>query len=286
MHRLLIVDTSALLHQSRFALSAVEMTANGEDTAVIYAFLIKLKYILNAVWPQNVVFAIDSRTSLRKEIFPEYKARRREKTEKQLEFDQKTYPQFDIVINEVLPTIGYTNIFEQEGYEADDIIASICRDYYKKYEIVIASNDNDLYQLLRPNIVIYNIAKNSYFTYLNYKKKYEIPVKYWKRVKVYGGCSSDGVPGIRIPDSTRNVGEKTAIKYLKGEIPEHYKVYKAFKHPMNKPIIKRNKKLVILPFKGVNSFDIKLTRLDRDGLVSVCKKYEFNSILRTIREWK
>lgn len=286
MKRILLIDTHSLLHTIKFSFAKTRLSNEGQSTFLIYGFLMKLKYLLGNTNADVCVFATDEEGSYRKDIFPEYQENRRNKKEdKKIErLNELALPQFDIIKKEVLPTIGFSNIFGAYGFEADDIIAKICKDHIDK-EIIIVTTDNDLYQLLSPNVCIFKHWDNIYYTAADFYSEYGIEPKMWKRVKSYGGCLSDGVPGLPIPGSNRCIGQGYALKYVKGEMPKHYKAYQAFIAEENKPILRRNKILTILPLIGTPSFEIKPEKRLRKGLIKVSKKYNFQSILTDFETW-
>jgi hypothetical protein len=236
------------------------------------------------------VYAIDSKYSKRKKIYKYYKEKRhKNKTDEQIALDKIAYPQFETVEEYILPTIGYRNRFKVKGLEADDIIASICKTY-KDSEIIIITTDQDLYQLLTDNICIFNTKTNSYFTNYDFKEKYGIEPKIWKRIKAIGGCSSDCVKGVPIPqpDPTKkqmHVAEKGALNFIKGNMKCTTKAYKAIVSPEGKKIINRNKKLVILPFRGTPKFKLHPDRISKNGILKVARRYNMRSIMEDIDDW-
>jgi len=110
-------------------------------------------------------------------------------------------------------------------------------------------------------------------------------------VKSLGGCTSDGVPGIQIPDdkggwSKRGVGEGTAIKYAKGELPDHYKAYSAIISTQGRKTARRNRILTSLPFIGTPHYKVLPDHPNLEQLVDVANELEFNSILQDLDTWK
>lgn len=278
-NRILIIDCNAVLHSVKFSLAKHRLSNNEKPTFVIYGFLLKLQFLLRKTRANVIVYALDSSTSKRKEIYNIYKEKRvKNKSDEQIALDEISYPQFAQVTNFVLPTIGYKNIFGAEGFEADDVIGSICKKY-KDEEIVICTTDQDMYQLLTDNVCMFDSRKNNWYTKKDFKKEYGIEPKMWKRVKAIGGCSSDNVEGVP------GVGEKTVIKYITGNLPTHHKTYQAIKSKKGRKIINRNKSLVILPFKGTPEFIIRQDWLTQSGLERVCEKYGFDSIISDWRSW-
>ncbi len=291
MHRILLLDLAAILHTVKFSLAKHKLSYNERPTFVIYGFLLKLGFLLKKTKSHVVVYATDSNTSKRKAMYPRYKEQRKQdKTDEQIALDKISYPQFNKIIDYVIPTLGYRNVFGSEGFEADDIVGKICKTY-KHSEIIICSTDQDFYQLLRKNVTMFNIKTNSWFTEKDFIKKYGIEPKMWKRVKAIGGCASDGIKGVPIPqpDPTkkiRHVAETGALNYIKGKMNPGTQAHNAITSRAGKDVINRNKKLVILPFKGTPEFPIRPDHPSLSGFKEVCKRYEFNSLISDIDYYK
>jgi DNA polymerase I len=284
MRRILIVDTSSLLHAVKFSLAKHKLTHEQQPTFVIFGWLDSMLALNREICPMVTVFAIDSKTSIRKDMYPNYKSKRQEKTEELKALDDLAFPQFDLIQDRLIGELGYRNVFGAEGFEADDVIARVTKKY-KDSEIVFASSDKDLYQLLTDNVVMFKYNTKAFYTIEDFRDEYDIEPKMWKRVKTYGGCTSDNVEGIPIPEGKKNIGEGYALKYIKGNLPEHYKAYKAFVVPENKSIIKRNKQLVILPHRKTPDFNIRPDHLSKKALMRICKEFGFKSIYKDIHKW-
>lgn len=262
------------------------LSSKNKPTFIMYGFLIKMHSILSKYYFDIVVYAYDSDTSVRKLLYAEYKENRSndKKSDKDKALDAIAYPQFETVRDEIIPAIGWRNRFLFDGFEADDIIGKICKKY-KKDTITILSNDGDLYQLLNNRVVILNPKNMRFFNASDFIDEYGMEPKMWKRVKAYGGCSTDNVKGLPIPGSFRkgkqvHVAQRGAINYVLGKTPKTHKAYQAFVVPENKKILERNKKLVILPHRDTP--DVKImpdNKLSQSGLRSIAEKYEFNSVL-------
>lgn len=293
--RILIVDVSAILHSVKHSIGKKTKLSHGEQyTFIIYGFIFRLRSLVLHSRSDVTVFALDSDKSLRRELYySQYKMNRDDslKTDEEKKFDAIARPQFKIVQEEILYDMGFKNVFKADGYEADDIIGRIC-DTYSKHEVCIVSTDSDMYQLLRDNIVILNPKDYNYFTIDKFQQKYNIGhPNMWKRVKVYGGCKTDNVPGIPIPNDDkkkkiRHIGEKSVINYLQGTMNKTSNYYKAFTCAQNKKIINRNKHLTILPMRGTPEFRIvKDDALYRKSLVEICNKYGFKSIMEDLDDF-
>ena len=202
-----VIDANYLCYVNRFALSQ-GLSYRGHHTEIIFGFLRHINELARHFETKKFIFCWDARKSLRREIYPEYKTNRRvNQTEEENELDQIAYVQFNEIKDNVLPKIGFTNIFYREGYEADDIIASIVKNNPDRY-IVVAS-DTDLFQLL-DYCSLYNIVKKSTTTKIIFEREHEISPDKWHLVKAIAGCGTDNVFGVQ------GVGEKTAIKFISG----------------------------------------------------------------------
>ena len=277
--RILLIDTSSVLHTIKHGTKQIR--EKDKSTYILFGFLLKLQLLMKKTKANTCIFARDSHPnmSIRKKISPGYKQKRNSnKTPEQIKLDAIAYPQFTTIEEEILPEMGYTNVLYTERLEADDIIGSICKTY-NKLEIVIVTNDQDMYQLLTDTTCILNPKTMQYFSKADFIKKYEINPNMWKRVKAIGGCSSDEVPGVQ------GVAEKTAIKYIKGILPHHHKTYKAIHSKEGKRVINRNKSLVILPFRRTPIYDIKPDRLSKIKIQGVAKKYGFKPIETDVETW-
>jgi len=187
--RILLIDTLSLLHQLKYSIGKGRLTKADEKTFIIYGFLFKLNALIKKSKANVIVWGLDSKTSLRKQIYAQYKENRSyvNKTEEQKRLDALAYPQFDEIINYVLPTLGCMNMFGEDGFESDDIIGRICKSYSDN-QIVICTTDHDLYQIITNNICILNAKTDAFFSITDFENKYNIEPKMWKRIKAIGGC--------------------------------------------------------------------------------------------------
>lgn len=290
MNRILLIDFKAVGHAVKFSLGKGRLSHDEQPTFLIYGFLLKLNFLMRKTRSDIVVFALDSQSSLRRNMYAEYKGNRQDnKPEHVQKLDELAFPQFDLLEEVVLPKIGYRNLFKVEGYEADDVIGSICKKY-KGYQIIICTSDRDMYQLLTDLVCVFDIKKNTYYTRTDFEKEYGIEPHMWKRVKSIGGCGSDNVKGVPIPqpDPTKkqqHVAEKGALNYLKGLTKPTTKAHQAIESRAGKDVINRNKSLVILPFKGTPEFEITPDRLSKAGLIEICRQFGFRSIIKDVKSW-
>lgn len=271
----LIFDSHAVCHFLKYSLS--HLSYGDTDTGIIFGFLSVLKVAIERLGTNNFVFAFDSKKSHRKRLFPLYKVKRREKikTEQERIEDAIMYSQIDALRKKILPDLGFHNVFQKPGFEADDIITSCVQSMPGKSWIV--SRDNDFHQLLNSKISMWDFQKRVEFTAGDFTDKWLIPPKEWRQVKCLAGCTSDCVPGIP------RIGEKTAIKFLKGEMPQHLKAYQSIID--NQDIVNRNIPLVILPFKGTPKYKIQKDQLKIQSFFKLFEEMGFESYINDFDSW-
>ena len=255
---LLILDCNFLAHRAKFAMKNVELSYERQKTEVIFNFMQQIYQLAITFRPRVWAFIWDSKKNFRKKIYPEYKAGRAksEKTPEDIALDKVAYPQFTRLRTEVLPGLGFKNIFVQFGYEGDDVIASVVMGYNKKFGgATMVASDEDLFQLLS-YANMYNPITKVTTTAKSFTEKWGITPKEWGRVKAIAGCgggknqSGDNVNGIE------GVGNKTAAKYINETLKETTKAYKEIKSDEGQKIIERNEPVVVLPFKGTAEFEL------------------------------
>lgn len=275
-----IIDCNYLCYVNRSILS-VGLSYKGSPTEIIYGFLRSLFSLSNQFKTNQFIFCWDSRESLRKKIYPDYKSNRhKDLTEEEKESNRQAYIQFD-KIKKLLPEMGFNNVFEQVGYESDDIIASLVKPSTNGNIIidhpVVVSSDKDLYQLL-DWCSIYNITKKETYTKDLFVREYGIQPFRWKKIKSIAGCGSDNVKGLE------GVGERTVIRYLKGELKEETKTWQRISTYDSD----LTKKLVSLPFEGCIDFKEKIRKDDctPDKFRKVFEEYNCKSLLESLDKWE
>jgi len=162
----------------------------------------------------------------------------------------------------------------QSGYESDDLIARYVFDNASE-DIYIVTADDDMLQLLH-KAKIFNMAKSRIYQNQDFQNDYGIKPTDWAYVKMIAGCKSDNVPGID------GVGEKTAIKYIKGDLKKSTKAYQKIKE--GSETINFNHQLVSLPFKGTKSMEIEENEFNMREFLRFCRDYGLNSFRKDDRK--
>uniref|UniRef100_UPI00404A3403 DNA polymerase n=1 Tax=Candidatus Planktophila sp. TaxID=2175601 RepID=UPI00404A3403 len=204
--RLLLIDGHSMAYRAFFALPAENFTtAQGQHTNAIYGFATMLISLLKDEKPTHVAVAFDvSRKTFRTEIFPDYKANRAKTPD---EFrSQMSY------LNELVKGFGITQ-FAIEGFEADDIIATITKRAEREgAEVLICTGDRDSFQLVTDKTtVLYpkrGVSEMARMTPAAVQEKYGMSPDQYPDFAALRGDPSDNLPSIP------GVGEKTAAKWI------------------------------------------------------------------------
>jgi DNA polymerase-1 len=244
----LILDCNYLCHRAYH--STGSLSYHDVSTGVSFGFFKEVYKLITKFNSEKLIFCFDSGISNRKKISSVYKSNRRKNlTDDELENLKELNKQIIKLEKKYLPFLGFKNIFSLEGFEADDLIASICKYSLNEEKAIIVSADADLYQLLSNKVKIYNPYKQVIITPDSFYVNNNISFNKWYLVKAIAGCSSDCVVGVN------RVGEKTAIKFLNKELKKESKAYKSIKESIK--LIQKNIPLVKLPLKGTPKITIK-----------------------------
>ncbi|MCF8605781.1 DNA polymerase I [Gordonia sp. HY442] len=202
----MLLDGHSLAYRAYFALPPENFTTNtGQHTNAVYGFTSMLINLLRDEEPTHIAAAFDvSRKTFRAEMFPEYKAQRSKSPD---EFRG----QVDVT-KDVLAAMGIP-VMAVEGYEADDIIATLATQADAAgYRVLVVTGDRDSLQLVNDNItVLYpktGVSVLTRFTPDEVEKKYGLTPEQYPDFAALRGDKSDNLPGIP------GVGDKTATKWI------------------------------------------------------------------------
>jgi len=195
-----------MAYRAYFALPAENFTtATGQHTNAIYGFATMLLSLLVSEKPTHVAVAFDvSRKTFRSEIFPDYKATRAKTPD---EFrSQMSY------LHELVAAFGITS-FAVDGYEADDVLATIAKAAEREgAEVLICTGDRDSFQLINEKTTILypkrGVSELARMTPTAVMEKYGMSPEQYPDFAALRGDPSDNLP------SVPGVGEKTAAKWI------------------------------------------------------------------------
>ncbi|HET92285.1 MAG TPA: DNA polymerase I [Chloroflexi bacterium] len=203
--KLVLIDGHALAYRAFHALPDDLKTAQGELTNAVYGFTTMLLSVLRDEQPTHIAVTFDKGLTFRHELYADYKAHRAKMPdEMRVQMDR---------IRQVVETMGIP-IYEQEGYEADDLLGTLTRQAEEKdVDTLIVTGDMDLLQLVSDRTRVltsrWRFSDTVIYDVEGVKQRYE-GLKPGQLVdyKALMGDKSDNIPGVP------GVGEKTATQLL------------------------------------------------------------------------
>jgi DNA polymerase-1 len=204
--KLLLIDGHSMAYRAYYALPVDNFrSATGQPTNAIYGFASMIINLLKDEQPTHIAVAFDvSRKTFRTERFPEYKAQRSATPD---EFRSQLSH-----INGLITAFGI-KFFAVEGFEADDIIATLTKRAEKEgFQVSICTGDRDAFQLVnKQTTVLYpkkGVTEMSRMTPEAVFEKYGLTPNQYPDFAALRGDPSDNLP------SVPGVGEKTATKWI------------------------------------------------------------------------
>lgn len=203
--RVLLIDGHSLAYRAFYALPVENfVSSSGQHTNAIYGFASMLINLIRDEKPTHIAAAFDvSRKTFRTEKFPEYKANRKSTPD---EFRSQISYIYELLNAFQIPT------YEIEGYEADDLIATIVSKLGKDSQTLICTGDRDSFQLVTDSVTVLYPKKGvtdlARMTPSAVLEKYGLTPKQYPDFAALRGDPSDNLPSIP------GVGEKTAAKWV------------------------------------------------------------------------
>jgi DNA polymerase I len=284
----LIVDALALIHRAFHAVPPLQ-TKDGRVVNAVYGFVSILLRAIKETHPDYVAVAFDRKEpTFRHKAFKEYKAQREKKPD-------DLYAQIPIV-QDILKVLKIPTL-SKAGFEADDIIATLCAKTKKKNNLsrVILTGDKDTLQLVDENTTVLTPGKGIKETFLYdvaaVRERFGLEPEQMVDFKSLRGDPSDNIPGVR------GVGEVGAAKLLAafGTLENLYKQIEKDSPEAEKIPTKQRaaliefkndaleaKSLVKLVSDVSVDFDLEASRLvepDHLELVGVLSELDFKSLL-------
>ena len=208
---LYLVDLSSYIFRAYHALPPLS-SPGGEPTHATYGTVSMLHKLIGERKPALLAVAMDTKgPTFRDELFDAYKANRGEPP-----------PDLSVQIARSREIVEAYNIpiFQEEGVEADDLIASIAQQTQKKgLFLVIVGADKDLMQLVNDRVVLWDTMRDVVYGPEEVEAKFGVKPSQMRDLLALMGDSVDNVPGVP------SIGIKTAAELLRqfGSIDEAYK---------------------------------------------------------------
>ena len=201
MSKLIVIDLSNYIYRAFHAITPLN-APDGTPVNAVYGVMGMVHNLLMKYQPTHVLIARDSPSlgSVRKELYPEYKANRSA-------MPDNLSPQFPLV-EEMMNALEMVQVRVSQ-YEADDVIGSVATQWKDQFdEILIATGDKDLLQFVNGNVKVVDTLKNIMYGREEVKAKMGV---YPEQIVDYLsliGDNSDNIPGVA------GIGPKGAIALI------------------------------------------------------------------------
>ncbi len=288
--RLFLIDGPSLVYRAFYALPESIATSTGEPTNAIFGFASMLVKIVTEYGVAPTVVAWDAGSSGRTELFAEYKSQRRSRPD----LLKQQWPAMEPLVE----AFGYANV-RVEGYEADDVIASLAERALRAsppVPVMIVSGDRDVFQLIDAEGLIKvmatarGITDTKIYDRQAVLDRYGIPPELVPDFYGLKGDTSDNIPGVP------GIGDKTASELLQsyGSLEGVLSHIEDISGPKRKLNLRDNaeaarvsRSLATIQRDVEVDFDIAAEAArepDRSRVREVFRKYELRDPLRRLEE--
>jgi DNA polymerase I len=286
---LVLFDGNALIHRAFHALPPLTVSRTGEMVGAVYGFAQMLLRVLNDLRPSHCAVAFDMKApTFRHQLFEQYKAQRPPTPEELV--DQ---------IGRVRGLVAAFRIpiFELEGFEADDLLGTLCRQAGEAgMDSVIVTGDADAMQLVSDSVrVLYPKPGKSFGDTMLYDReavlaKYGLGPEHIADLKGLEGDTSDNIPGVP------GIGRKTAVKLIQqfGTMDQIYDHINEVAPARLQTILKENeavgrqsRALATIDTRApvtLQPEECRLSQYDRTGVAELFRELEFFTLLPRLPE--
>lgn len=206
MNRLVLIDGNAVMHRAYHALPPLT-APDGRPVHIVYGFVSMILKIFQDLKPTHMTVAFDRPgPTFREKLFAAYQSQR-----------PKMEDDFVLqipLVHEVVAAFGIP-IFECDGFEADDVIGTICRQINHRTidQAVIITGDRDILQLVHDEKVLLfmptkGLSEGKLYGEKEATERMGLPPNLIVDLKALMGDASDNYPGVA------GIGPKTAIQLL------------------------------------------------------------------------
>ena len=288
--KLLLIDGHYYVYRSFFAIPNLS-NSKGEPTNAIFGFTKTLRLMIKHLQPElGAVFWDEGMPERRVKLQPAYKETRKE-------MPKPMVPQLDF-IQKLTPLLGFRNI-SLPNTEADDLMGcyAIAACKRPQMEVVLATNDKDLYQLVGPCVKVYTTAKadlaspKDAFALLSEDQvtaKWEVQPNLIGDVLALAGDSVDNIPGVGLGRKTAAalIREFGGLDSLLANIDKVKNARTREKLMNSRDQVLENRKMVDLDCHLELPVPIDGLRIQPDypNLIRVLEQCEFKSLLQEIRD--
>jgi DNA polymerase-1 len=203
--RIVFIDSNALLHRAYHALPPLSKR-DGTVTNAVYGYIATLLSVIDKLEPDYIAATFDLKgPTFRHKKFKNYKAKR-------LKAPDEFYQQIPLT-KELLRAFDIP-IFEEKGFEADDVIGTLVKNpaFNGNLEKIIVTGDLDTLQLIDDNTKVFTLRRGINDTIIYdvraVRERYGLNPNQMIDYKALRGDQSDNIPGVK------GIGEKTAVELL------------------------------------------------------------------------
>jgi len=289
--KLLLIDGHYYVYRSFFAIPNLS-NSRGEPTNAIFGFTKTLRLMVKHLQPElGAVVWDEGVPQKRVELQPAYKETRKE-------MPKPMIPQLDFIQKTLTSLLGFKNILVPNT-EADDLMGCYAMAACKRrgMEVVLATNDKDLYQLVGSCVKVYTTAKadlaspKDAFALLGEDQvtaKWEVPPKLIGDILALTGDSVDNIPGIGLGRKTAAalIREFGGLEPLLANVDKVKSARTREKLASARDQILQNRKMVDLDCHLELPVPIDDLRIEPDypALITELEKCEFKSLLQEVRD--
>ena len=288
--KLLLIDGHYYVYRSFFAIMNLS-NSRGEPTNAIFGFTKTLRLMMKHLQPElGAVVWDEGLPERRVQLQPAYKETRKE-------MPQPMVPQLEFIQNSLTELLGFKNI-SLPNTEADDLMGCYAIAAAKRgIEVVLATNDKDLFQLVSPTCKVYTTAKadlvspKDAFALLGEEEvtaKWDVPPNLIGDVLAIAGDSVDNIPGAGIGRKTAAglIKEHGGLDSLLSNLDKVKSVSKREKLTAAREQILQNRKMVELDCTTELPLPIDDLRIKPDypALIDAMEKCEFKSLIQEVRD--
>ncbi|MDQ3120134.1 MAG: flap endonuclease [Verrucomicrobiota bacterium] len=287
--KLLLIDGHYYVYRSFFAIPNLS-NSRGEPTNAILGFTKTVRRMLKDLQPEmGAVFWDEGLPQKRVALQPAYKETRKE-------MPLPMIPQLDFIQN-LTPLMGFTNI-SLPNTEADDLMGCYAIAAARQgYEVILATNDKDLFQLVTEKVKVYTTAKadlaspKDTYALLGEQEvlaKWDVPPALIGDVLAIAGDSVDNIPGAGIgrKAAAALVREHGGLKALLNNLESVKSPRSREKLAAARDQILQNRKMVELDCDTNLPVPLDELRIKPDyaALLDVLEKSEIKSVLQEVRD--
>lgn len=277
--KLFLIDGNSFCYRAHYAIRPLS-NSKGQPTNAVYGFVTMLNKIIKDNKPDMLAIAFDLKgPTFRHKKYEEYKIHRKPMPDElvgQMPYIKKLVAAYNIPL------------YEMEGYEADDVIATVAKKAEANdIETFIVTGDKDALQLVNSHIKVMSTHKEGLiYDAHKVKEMYGVGPDKMTDIMALMGDATDNIPGVQ------GIGEKTAVELIVefGSLDNLLKNIDKVKSESRKKMLKENEKIAVLskelavldenvPVK-VDFKTMELNEPDGPRLLELFKELEFKSFVK------